>query len=154
MMNRNILCVVLAFGLANCASILSGTTQEVVVNTNPPGADCVLNRLDESIGSVNPTPGGVTIQKTKEDITIVCNLEGYQEATHLSNSGIQASTWGNIVLGGPVGWAVDSARGADNYYDTPVNITLVPAGQTALPPESESESDPASELASDVAPGS
>ncbi len=150
MMNRNILCVVLAFGLANCASILSGTSQEIFVNTNPPGADCVLNRLGTSIGSVNPTPGEVTIQKTKEDITIVCNLEGYQEATHFSNSGIQAATWGNIVLGGGIGWAVDSARGADNYYDTPVNITLVPTGQTALPPASE----PASELASDVAPGS
>ena len=88
MMNRNILCVVLAFGLANCASVLSGTTQELVVNTNPPGANCVLNRLGSSIGNVNPTPGGVTIQKTKEDITIICNLEGYQEASHFSNSGL------------------------------------------------------------------
>ena len=107
-MSRNILCVLLAFGLANCASVLSGTTQELVVNTNPAGADYVLNRLDSSIGRVNPTPGAVTIQKTKEDITIVCNPEGYQEATHLSNSGIQAATWGNIVLGGGFGWAVDS----------------------------------------------
>ena len=95
-MNRILICALAAFGLTNCASILSGTTQEIVVNTNPPGANCVLNRLGSSIGRVDPTPGGVTIQKTKEDITIVCNIEGYQTATYLSNSGIQAATWGNI----------------------------------------------------------
>jgi len=99
-MNRIIACVVLAFGLANCASVIDGTTQELVVNTNPTGASCVLNGEGISIGTVVQTPGGVTIQKTKEDITIVCDKEGYQTATHFSNSGVQGSTWGKLVLGG------------------------------------------------------
>ncbi len=127
-MYRNLGVVLLALGLTNCASIIDGTTQEIVINTNPTDACCVLNRQGVSIGTVEQTPGGVTIQKTKEDITVVCDKEGYQTATHLSNSGIQGSTWGNIVLGGGVGWAIDSARGADNYYETPVNITLLPEG--------------------------
>ncbi len=127
-MYRNLGVVLLALGLTNCASIIDGTTQEIVINTNPTDARCVLNRQGVSIGTVEQTPGGVTIQKTKEDITVVCDKEGYQTATHLSNSGIQGSTWGNIVLGGGVGWAIDSARGADNYYETPVNITLLPEG--------------------------
>ncbi len=28
--------------------------------------------------------------------------------------------------GGGIGWAIDSASGADNKYTSPVNITLVP----------------------------
>ena len=31
-----------------------------------------------------------------------------------------------IILGGGIGWAIDSARGADNKYDSPINITLAP----------------------------
>jgi hypothetical protein len=34
------------------------------------------------------------------------------------------------VLGGLVGWGIDSASGADNYYQSPVNLTLVPATTT------------------------
>jgi len=38
-----------------------------------------------------------------------------------------ARPFGNIVLGGGIGWAIDSASGADNKYDGVVNVTLVPA---------------------------
>jgi len=112
--------------LPACASIIEGTSQEITVNTNPSEADCVLKRQDIAIGSVNPTPGAVTIKKTKYDITIVCNKDGYQEATYLNHSGAAGATWGNIVAGGLMGWGIDSASGADNKYDSPVNISLVP----------------------------
>ena len=51
---------------------------------------------------------------------------GYQKATYHNKSGAAAATFGNIVLGGGIGWAVDSASGADNKYTSPVNITLAP----------------------------
>ncbi len=110
--------------LSACSSIIEGTSQEITVNTNPPGADCSLNRQGISIARVNPTPGAATIKKTKYDITIVCNKKGYEEATYLNHSGSAGATFGNIVLGGGIGWAVDSAAGADNKYDSPVNISL------------------------------
>lgn len=56
-----------------------------------------------------------------------CNKQGYQEATYLNHSGAAGATFGNIVLGGGIGWAIDSASGADNKYDGVVNMTLVPA---------------------------
>ena len=62
---------------------------------------------------------------------IRCNKDGYQEATYLNHSGSAGATFGNIVLGGGIGWAVDSAAGADNKYDSPVNITLVPEEKRA-----------------------
>src|SRR5262249_3554101 len=91
--------------LGGCASITEGTHPALTVNTNPPGASCVLNRTEGQIASIASTPDTVTIRKTKHDITIVCNKPGYQTATFMNHSGVEAMTFGNIVLGGGVGWA-------------------------------------------------
>jgi hypothetical protein len=112
--------------MSGCSSVIEGTSQEIVVNTNPAGANCSLDRQGVSIARINPTPGAATIKKTKYDITIVCKKDGYQDATYMNKSGSAGATFGNIVLGGGIGWAIDSASGADNKYDSPVNITLVP----------------------------
>ncbi len=125
-MKRFVLVFLCATNLSACASIIEGTSQEIMVNTNPTGADCALEREGSVIARVNPTPAATTIKKTKHDITIRCNKAGYQEASFLNNSGSAGATFGNIVAGGGVGWAIDSAAGADNKYETPVNITLIP----------------------------
>ncbi len=112
--------------LTGCSSIIEGTSQQITVNTNPPGAECSLERQGTSIGRINPTPGAITIKKTKYDITVICNKPGYQTASYFNKSGAAGATFGNIVAGGGIGWAIDSASGADNKYDSPVNVTLVP----------------------------
>lgn len=124
--SRYLLSGALFFSLTGCASIIDGSSQEITINTNPPGASCSLQRNDTPLGTVSPTPGSILIQKTKYDILIRCNLHGYQEATYFNKSGSASSTFGNIVAGGLIGWGIDSASGADNKYDSPVNITLVP----------------------------
>lgn len=121
----------IALSLGACSSVIEGTTQQISINTNPPGADCSLKRQNEVIARVNPTPGAATIKKTKYDITVVCDKDGYQEATYLNHSGAAGATFGNIILGGGIGWAVDSASGADNKYDSPVNLTMVPLQTTS-----------------------
>ncbi len=110
--------------LPACSSIIEGTSQELIVNTSPAGADCALMRENYVIGRVNPTPGAVTVKKTKHDITVVCSKKGYEEATYFNNSDAAGATAGNIILGGGIGWAIDSASGADNKYTTPMNISL------------------------------
>ncbi len=117
---------VLTFLVSGCSSIIEGTTQEVFINTNPAGAACDFLRKGQRIGRVDPTPGAATIKKTKHDIVIECMLTGYQKATYHNKSGVAEAAFGNIVLGGGVGWAIDSAAGADNKYTSPVNITLLP----------------------------
>ena len=118
---------VCAVPLGACASIIEGTSQEIFVNTNPSGAACDLIREGRPIARIVRTPQGVTIKKTKHDITIECELEGYSKATFLNKSGAAGATFGNIVLGGGIGWAIDSASGSDNKYTSPVNLTLVPS---------------------------
>lgn len=121
---KTIILLAAVAALSACSSIIEGTSQELIVNTTPAGADCALKREGYVIGRINPTPGAVTVKKTKHDITVVCNKKGYEEATYFNNSDAAGATAGNIILGGGIGWAIDSASGADNKYTTPMNITL------------------------------
>jgi hypothetical protein len=115
---------VLAFWLSGCSTIVEGNSQLLSINTTPPGATCVLTRHGETIGSVTPTPGDINVEKTKYDITVTCDMDGYEQATLIDKSGAAGATFGNIILGGGIGWAIDSATGSDNKYDTPVTVTL------------------------------
>jgi hypothetical protein len=121
--------------LPACGSIISGTTQQIMVNTNPPGAECGLFRQGNRIATVQSTPGSALVDKTKHDITILCVKPGFEQASFFNKSGVEGATLGNIILGGGIGWAIDSASGADNKYQSPVNVTMVPlapgADQTA-----------------------
>ncbi|HYC02784.1 MAG TPA: hypothetical protein VED40_05790 [Azospirillaceae bacterium] len=119
-----------AMAVSACSTIVEGTSQDIVVNTNPAGAACDLVREAKSIGRVESTPGTVKVQKTKHDITVVCTKDGFQQATFMNKSDVAGATVGNVLAGGLVGWAVDSATGADNKYTSPINITLVPATPT------------------------
>ncbi len=122
---KKIIMLAAALGLSACSSIVEGTSQELVINTNPEGADCALIREGQVIGRVSPTPGGITIKKSKHDINVECTKKGYQKATFFNKSDVAGATVGNIILGGGIGWAIDSANGADNKYTTPMNITLI-----------------------------
>lgn len=110
--------------LAGCASIVEGTSQTLTINTSPDGADCQLVREGRVIGRINPTPGSVVVEKTKHDINVECTKKGYQKISFINESGSEGATWGNVILGGGVGWAIDSASGADNKYQEIMNITL------------------------------
>ncbi len=121
---RIILVLLALITLQGCSSIIEGTSQEIVVNTTPSGADCSLVREGISIARIDPTPGAATVKKTKHDMTIICNKKGYEEATYFNKSDVAGATVGNIILGGGIGWAIDSAAGADNKYTSPVNIPM------------------------------
>jgi hypothetical protein len=112
--------------LGACSTIIEGRSQQVMVNSNPPGADCGLYRQNIRIATVQNAPGSALIEKTKYDIWVACVKQGYQMATFYNHSGAAGATFGNIILGGGIGWAIDSATGSDNKYESPVNITLVP----------------------------
>lgn len=115
-----------ALALAGCSTIVEGRSQSININTNPAGADCALKRQGGVIGRVNPTPGAALIEKSKHDISIECSKAGYQTASFNNHSDVAGATVGNVLIGGLIGWGIDSATGADNKYDGNVNITLVP----------------------------
>jgi hypothetical protein len=137
----------LLVGLGSCSSIVQGTDQAIIVNTNPPEATCALTREGQEIGAVLSTPGSVTVSRTKHDITISCEREGYQTATFIADSGWESGSGAagialDVILTLGVSSAIDSATGADNRYQSPVNITMVPAApENALSSEKVGLSD-------------
>lgn len=119
--------VALSFGLASCATLFEGTSQEIVINTNPAGASCSLMRSGLTIGTVQSTPGSVVVKKTKEDITIKCSRQGYEDVALVNKSGMAGASFANVLGYGilPITVLVDSASGADNKYETEVSIQMV-----------------------------
>jgi hypothetical protein len=113
--------------LGACSTIVEGRAQQIAVNTNPSGADCGLYRQNLLIGRIQNTPGSVLIEKSKYDIWIACVKQGYQQTMYYNHSGVSRASYGNMISFGAVGWAIDSATGSDNRYDSPVNITMTPA---------------------------
>jgi hypothetical protein len=117
--------------LAACSTVVEGSSQQIVVNTTPAGADCDLIRDGASIADVISTPASVKIDKSKRDITIECTLPQFHKATYFNKSDVAGATVGNVLIGGLIGWGIDSASGADNKYTSPVNITMVPLSEPA-----------------------
>jgi hypothetical protein len=110
--------------LGACSAIVDGTSQEIFINNNPSGADCEIERKGTNIARVSSTPGTALVSKTKDDIMITCRKDGFNETTVRNKSRTTWGTLGNVLLGGAVGWGIDSATGADNKYSSPVNIEL------------------------------
>jgi hypothetical protein len=125
----------LSLALSGCASITEGTSQDIAVNTNPAGASCVFERQGMNIGTIASTPATLNVPKRKYDILIRCNKPGYQEGTYLNHSGVTAVIAANvatdILLTAGLSSIIDSSTGADNKYDSAVNITLVPVERAA-----------------------
>jgi hypothetical protein len=137
-MKVQVVATMMALSVGGCASVFDGTSEEITVNTNPPGATCVFYRENIQIGSVVNTPGILNVKKRKYDITIKCNKPGFGEASYLNHSGTSNLIAGNIaadvILTAGLSSIVDSADGADNEYDSVVNISLVPSGYGVASP--------------------
>jgi hypothetical protein len=113
--------------LGACATIVSGTSQNVSVTTDPDGANCKMEREGQVVGIVNPTPGTVRIEKSKNDITITCKKEGYADTQAPLSSSFTGTTFGNILFGGLVGVAIDASSGANNKYPESAFVILTPS---------------------------
>lgn len=78
------------------------------------------------------------MKRRKYDITVRCKKEGFQEAVFVNNSGLASgSVAGNVaadlLLTGGLSSIVDSASGADNQYESTVNITMIPLNAGTAP---------------------
>lgn len=58
-----------------CSTIIEGRSQQIMVNTNPQGADCGLYRQGVRIATVQNAPGSTLVEKTKHDIWICAGVD-------------------------------------------------------------------------------
>lgn len=112
--------------VSGCATITTGSNQSITVLTDPSGAECRLDRKGSAVAIINPTPGTVQVDKSKDTIAIRCRKEGFQDTAGTLSSEFQGMTFGNIIFGGIIGVAVDAGSGALNEYPSQVSIVLIP----------------------------
>lgn len=115
------------FGVTGCATVVSGTTQTIAINTDPQGADCSFTRDNVLVARINPTPGTTSVSKSFGTIGVLCKKADFEDVAGTIESQFQAATLGNIILGGVIGVVVDAASGAMSKYPDSVSFTMIPA---------------------------
>ncbi|MEI6176394.1 MAG: PEGA domain-containing protein [Verrucomicrobiota bacterium] len=127
--------------LSNCASITRGTTDALVVKSNPDQADVKVTRIDKPLTkkelSSNSNDGQTITGKTpvtfklqrKGEYNVQLSKAGYKSTetrvtNHVSGMGGTAMA-GNVIVGGLIGLGVDAASGATkDLTPNPIEITL------------------------------
>lgn len=122
---RRFVLLLASLTLGACATVVSGTHQEVQVVTTPPGAECrVLSGTDEVARVV--APGTVRLERQELDLAVQCRLAGHRAAGAVIRADSQGMSAGNLIVGGMVGLAIDAASGANNRYEPLVSVVLPP----------------------------
>jgi hypothetical protein len=112
-----------AFSAAACASIVSGSTQEVGFRSSPEGAEVIVNGR-----VIGRTPVSVQLKKQGNQF-VTFELDGYKKLTLPMTMHLDGWFWGNLVLGGVFGSTTDSASGAMHEYSpNQFLVTLEPVG--------------------------
>ena len=98
------------FGAMGCATILSGTSTPVNVNSVPMGANVEIKRNDGIVVKQGQTPMKVKLGKGKE-YTVTISLDGYHtQNVPVLKGGIETEAFCN--LGSLPFWAIDYVTGA------------------------------------------
>ncbi len=119
--------IAIAVFMVGCASITGSKNQPVNVTAVcdgklVSGATCTLSN-DKGMWYVS-TPGTAYVQKSTSDMAVTCmkdDAKGTQTFSSSSNTGV----WGNILLGGPIGLAVDAGTGAGFDYPNAFNVVML-----------------------------
>lgn len=102
--------VTLSLSITGCATIMDGSTQDILVDSSPQGARVEVNGASKGV-----TPASVTMLR-KTSVPLVIKLDGYKDATITPTTKTNSMFWGNILLGGVFGSTTDSASGSINEY--------------------------------------
>jgi hypothetical protein len=118
-------------------TLTDGTTQSIAVATTPGGAICSFTRDGQTIGTIDRTPGQVTVDRGSGDIEIACHKAGFGDGAYTDKADFAMAALSNVMTAG-IGFAVDMASGADSKYNANVAIALEPTGGAVvdLPPSS------------------
>ena len=126
-MKKSVLILVPIVFASGCASITGSKTQPVSITATcdseqVQGASCTVTN-DKGVFYVG-TPGTVMVNKSTADLSVVCVKDKVNSNPAIVKSTNNANIWGNILLGGPIGAAVDAGTGAGFDYPPAVNVVF------------------------------
>jgi hypothetical protein len=128
----------LLVGMAGCATIISGSRQDVTVNSNPQAAEIhIYQGFVAGPGApevyAGRTPSSTALPRDKS-YTIAITAAGYQEVRVRIDKEFNLWVLGNLICGGLVGGAVDYFTGAFwKLEPNDVLVTLAPGGSPGAP---------------------
>jgi len=118
--------------VSGCASITTGQNQPLTVETMPCRmATCRLSN-DKGTWYVSATPGTVTVQRAYGDMTIICEKDEFKSNPTLVASATKGMAFGNILVGGIIGIAVDAGTGAAYDYPPVISVPMICTGDPKL----------------------
>ena len=117
-MRKTILIATLSISLLlpSCASIVSGSKQNINFNSTPEGAIVWVDNVNLGV-----TPVTAKLERSKKDQKVKIELQGYKPYELTLTRKTNGWIWGNILFGGIIGIIVDSSSGA-MYRLTPDQI--------------------------------
>lgn len=112
--------------LSGCASIVSGTSESVSVETTPvSGATCTLTN-GKGTWYIPETPGSVVVHKSSSYLNVDCQKAGYYDGQAAVKSKLRPMIAGNILFGGAIGAGVDAYDGAGFAYPVNIQVLMTP----------------------------
>jgi hypothetical protein len=116
-----------ALALTGCASITGSSQQSVSVEARDSaksvaGASCELTN-DKGKWFLN-TPGSAFIQKSNENLNVLCRKDGLEAGQTSVASTTKAGMVGNILFGGFIGMAIDHSSGAAYEYPPLIQVMM------------------------------
>ncbi len=115
-------------GACSCGLLFQGTTEEITVASDPPGATVTLND-----GETKVTPFSITAPREK-DLQFHFSKPGYQSADMADNSQVE---WGYMtadIFPLILPWAIDASAGAGfAHQQTSVTAHLDPEPGAGVP---------------------
>lgn len=103
--------VLLALIFVGCATIMTGTRQDISIDSRPPRANVVVKTAGGMPVFSGTTPASCKLDKNKEYIVII-SMEGYREERLMIGQKLQPWVIGNLLCGGVLGLIVDAVSGA------------------------------------------
>ena len=126
-----------------CASITGTTLQNFSIQTVDKDAKEVKGAACELTNSKGKwflsTPGSTTINRSNDNLTVVCQKDGTEPGRASVVSATKGSMFGNIIFGGGIGAIVDHNNGSAYEYPAFVQVMMglfktiepTPAAQSA-----------------------
>ena len=109
--------------ITSCASTMSGSSQNITVTSNVQGATCTLSN-DKGTWTLS-TPGSAIVTSSRVNLALTCAKEGYVNGVaSLPSKHKDSATWGNVLLGGGIGYIIDRKSGAAFIYPQQVTVNL------------------------------
>lgn len=122
-MMKKLLSLLMILCLTGCASMVNHTTQQIPVDSDPSGANVLVDCGDVKNDPKLVTPAVVTVQRKADHCSISFEKPGYRAAEVTLAKSMSGWYFGNIVLGGFIGLIVDASNGA-MYKRTPGEVKV------------------------------